>query len=83
MDIRAGSRDRPGDHGRRASPRCFARGGLQVVAIEADPAALRRGLAILERSLDRAVSRGRLTAAEQVAVLGRVRPPAARRGGRR
>jgi 3-hydroxybutyryl-CoA dehydrogenase len=52
----------------------FARAGLEVVAIEADPAALRRGLDLLERSLDRAVSRGRLAAAERYAVGARVRP---------
>jgi 3-hydroxybutyryl-CoA dehydrogenase len=52
----------------------FARAGLEVVAIEADPAALRRGLDLLEGSLDRAVSRGRLAAAERYAVGARVRP---------
>jgi 3-hydroxybutyryl-CoA dehydrogenase len=52
----------------------FARAGLQVVAIEADPAALDRGLAILDASLARAVSRGRLDASEQAAIRGRVRP---------
>jgi 3-hydroxybutyryl-CoA dehydrogenase len=52
----------------------LARGGLQVVAVEADPGALRRGMSILQRSLDRAVSRGRMTSDEQAAVLGRVRP---------
>jgi 3-hydroxybutyryl-CoA dehydrogenase len=52
----------------------FARAGLEVVAIEADPAALRRGLDLLERSLDRAVSRGRLAAAERYAVGAHVRP---------
>ena len=52
----------------------FARAGLDVVAIEADPAALRRGLDLLERSLDRAVSRGRLTAQERYAIGARVRP---------
>jgi 3-hydroxybutyryl-CoA dehydrogenase len=53
-----------------------ARAGLDVVAIEADPAALRRGLDLLERSLDRAVSRGRLTAQERYAIGARVRPAA-------
>jgi 3-hydroxybutyryl-CoA dehydrogenase len=52
----------------------FARAGLEVVAIEADPAALRRGLDLLERSLDRAVSRGRLAAAERYEIGARVRP---------
>jgi 3-hydroxybutyryl-CoA dehydrogenase len=54
----------------------FARAGLEVVAVEADPAALRHGLSLLERSLDRAVSRGRLAAAERDAALARVRPAA-------
>ncbi|HEU5419963.1 MAG TPA: 3-hydroxybutyryl-CoA dehydrogenase [Streptosporangiaceae bacterium] len=52
----------------------LARGGLQVVAVEADPEALRRGMSILQRSLDRAVSRGKLTSDEQAAIAGRVRP---------
>jgi 3-hydroxybutyryl-CoA dehydrogenase len=53
-----------------------ARAGLRVVAIEADPAALRHGLSLLQRSLDRAVSRGRLAAPERDAILARVRPAA-------
>jgi 3-hydroxybutyryl-CoA dehydrogenase len=53
-----------------------ARAGLGVVAIEADPAALRHGLSLLQRSLDRAVSRGRLAAPERDAILARVRPAA-------
>src|SRR5580693_8169106 len=52
----------------------FARAGLGVTAIEADPAALSRGMAILEGSLDRSVSRGRLAAAERDDILARVRP---------
>ncbi|HEX9064174.1 MAG TPA: 3-hydroxybutyryl-CoA dehydrogenase [Streptosporangiaceae bacterium] len=51
----------------------FARGGLAVTAIEADEAALARGLAVLDRSLDRAVDRGRLTAGERAAIRSRVR----------
>jgi 3-hydroxybutyryl-CoA dehydrogenase len=54
----------------------FARAGLEVTAIEADPAALSHGLALLERSLDRAVSRGRLAAADRDAIAARVRPAA-------
>ncbi len=50
----------------------FARGGLAVTAIEADEAALGRGLAVLDGSLDRAVSRGRLSASERAAIRGRV-----------
>ncbi len=54
----------------------FARAGLAVVAIEIDPGALERGLAILERSLARAVTRGKLTETEKADILGRVRPAA-------
>ena len=52
----------------------FARAGLRVVAIEADPAALGRGMSILEGSLAKAVSRGKLTSQEQADIVGRVRP---------
>nr|WP_323373969.1 3-hydroxybutyryl-CoA dehydrogenase [Plantactinospora alkalitolerans] len=50
----------------------FARGGVDVVAVEITPAALERGRATLTRSTDRAVTRGRLTAADRDALLGRV-----------
>jgi 3-hydroxybutyryl-CoA dehydrogenase len=52
----------------------FARAGLRVIAIEADPAALSRGMSILAASLARAVSRGKLTSQEQSDIAGRVRP---------
>ncbi len=52
----------------------LARAGLQVVGIEVDEAALGHGVAILDGSLARAVSRGRLTEAEQAAIRGRVTP---------
>ncbi len=52
----------------------FARAGLAVVAIEVDPGALERGLATLDRSLARAVTRGKLTEPEKAGILGRVRP---------
>ena len=52
----------------------FARAGLRVVAIEADEAALNRGLSILDGSLGRAVRRGRLTSQEQDEIRGRVTP---------
>ncbi|MGH3408522.1 MAG: 3-hydroxyacyl-CoA dehydrogenase family protein, partial [Streptosporangiaceae bacterium] len=52
----------------------FARAGLRVVAIEADEAALSRGLSILDGSLGRAVRRGRLTSQEQDEIRGRVAP---------
>jgi len=52
----------------------FARAGLSVTAVEADPDALSRGMAILDRSLGRAVSRGKLTEDEHAQIIGRVRP---------
>ena len=55
----------------------FARAGIGVVAIEADPQALRSGLGTLDASLSRAVSRGRLAATQQAEIRARVRPAAA------
>jgi 3-hydroxybutyryl-CoA dehydrogenase len=54
----------------------LARGGLRVTAIEADPPALIRGMQNLDRSLARAVTRGKLTAPEQAEIFGRIRPAA-------
>jgi 3-hydroxybutyryl-CoA dehydrogenase len=54
----------------------FARAGIAVVAIEADPQALSRGLGILDASLSKAVSRGKLAASEQAEIRARVRPAA-------
>ena len=54
----------------------FARAGIGVVAIEADPQAMTQGLGLLDASLSRAVSRGKLTAAEQAEIRSRVRPAA-------
>jgi len=51
----------------------FARAGIEVVAIEVDQDALRRGISTLETSLARAVSRGKLTEQDQEQVRGRVR----------
>jgi 3-hydroxybutyryl-CoA dehydrogenase len=51
----------------------FARTGLAVVAVEVDETALARGRANLTGSTDRAVARGKLSAAERDALLGRVR----------
>ncbi len=50
-----------------------ARAGIGVVAIEADPQALRAGLGALDESLSRAVSRGRLDARQQAEIRARVR----------
>ena len=52
----------------------FARAGIGVVALESDGEALKRGVGILDASLSRAVSRGRLTAHEQAEIRSRVRP---------
>jgi 3-hydroxybutyryl-CoA dehydrogenase len=52
----------------------FARAGIGVVAIEADPQALRAGLGALDESLSKAVSRGRLDAWQQAEIRARVRP---------
>ncbi len=50
----------------------FARGGLPVVGVEVDEQALARGRAALTGSVDRAVSRGRMTDEERAALLDRV-----------
>ena len=49
----------------------FGRAGLQVVAVEVDEPLVAAGRARIEASLDRAVGRGRLEAAERDAILGR------------
>ena len=54
----------------------FARAGISVVAIEVDARALGRGMGILESSLAKAVSRGKLAGNEQGEILARVRPAA-------
>jgi 3-hydroxybutyryl-CoA dehydrogenase len=55
----------------------FARAGLGVVAIEVDSQALNQGLGIVDASLSKAVSRGKLDASEQAAIRARIRPAAA------
>lgn len=52
----------------------FARAGIDVVAIEIDTDALTRGVGILDASLARAVSRGKLSEAERDSIRGRIRP---------
>ena len=51
-----------------------ARSGRRVDAIEVDQGFLDRGMARLRASLDRAVSRGKLTGAARDEVLARIRP---------
>ncbi|MCP2166970.1 3-hydroxyacyl-CoA dehydrogenase family protein [Goodfellowiella coeruleoviolacea] len=50
----------------------FARTGLTVIGVEADAAGVTRARAHLDRSTTRAVARGKLGAAEQAALLGRI-----------
>jgi 3-hydroxybutyryl-CoA dehydrogenase len=50
----------------------FAREGLQVVAVDRDQAAVDRGRGHLETSTGRAVARGKLAAADQSALMGRI-----------
>nr|WP_055506997.1 3-hydroxybutyryl-CoA dehydrogenase [Nonomuraea pusilla] len=57
----------------------LARAGLRVIGVEADAEALARGRRYLEASTQRAVDRGKLTAEEREAVLGRVSLTTARR----
>src|ERR1022692_897777 len=52
----------------------FARGGLGVTVVEANPDALSRGMATLDGSLAKAVARGKLTQAQQADIFGRIRP---------
>ena len=52
----------------------FARAGIDVVAIEIDTDALARGVGILDASLARAVSRGKLTEAERDGIRARIQP---------
>jgi 3-hydroxybutyryl-CoA dehydrogenase len=51
----------------------FARAGIGVVAIEVDPQALNRGMGIVDSSLSKAVSRGKLDARQQAEIRGRIR----------
>jgi 3-hydroxybutyryl-CoA dehydrogenase len=55
----------------------MARNGLEVVAVEADPDRVAAGRAHVEQSTSRAVARGKLTEADQRALLGRIRFTAA------
>ncbi|WP_053205145.1 3-hydroxybutyryl-CoA dehydrogenase [Jiangella muralis] len=50
----------------------FARAGLDVVGVERDDAALAAGRGHLDTSTGRAVKRGKLTADEQAALVGRI-----------
>jgi 3-hydroxybutyryl-CoA dehydrogenase len=50
----------------------FARAGLTVLAVEADAPALERGRSTLTGSVDRALTKGRLSAEDRAALLGRV-----------
>lgn len=50
----------------------FARGGIDVVAVEISEAAVERGRSTLRNSTDRAVSRGKLAPADRDALLARI-----------
>lgn len=50
----------------------FARTGIDVVAVEADEASVARGRGVLMASTTRAIARGKMTDAEQSALLDRV-----------
>lgn len=51
-----------------------AAGGVEVMLLDSDPAALERGLAHIAKIGERRVERGRMTAEEAAAIVGRVRP---------
>lgn len=50
----------------------FARAGFHVTGVEIDTSALERGQNHVQTSLERAVSKGKLTAEEQDAIMGRI-----------
>jgi len=50
----------------------LARAGLTVTAVEADPDALARGMSMIDASLGKAASRGRLTEQQHREIAGRV-----------
>ncbi len=50
----------------------LARSGVEVIGVEHDEAGLTRALGHLQASTDRAVARGKLTAEDQTALLGRI-----------
>ena len=51
----------------------FARNGIEVVAVESSQAGVDKGRGVLRHSTDRAVSRGKLSEADQEALHARVR----------
>jgi len=51
----------------------FARNGLDVVAVEVSPEAVKKGQAVLRRSTDRALARGKLTEQAQIELHDRIR----------
>jgi len=55
----------------------LARAGLTVTAVEADPDALARGMSMIDSSLGKAASRGRLTEQQHREIASRVQPAAA------
>jgi 3-hydroxyacyl-CoA dehydrogenase len=53
---------------------CFANAGIPVTLLDADAAALERGLANIDRTYQSMVDRGRLGAADKAQRLARIRP---------
>ncbi len=51
----------------------FAEAGFNVIMHDVEPSFVERGLATIDKSLQRGVDKGRMTADEKAAVLGRVR----------
>ena len=54
----------------------FAQHGFPVALIDVQPAALDKGLATIQKNLDRQVAKGTLSAADKTAALGRLTPHA-------
>jgi len=53
---------------------CFADAGIPVRLLDADPAALQRGLATIRRNYEATAAKGRISAAEVEARMGRITP---------
>jgi len=53
---------------------CFANAGIPVHLLEADPAALERGVGVIRRNYEATARKGRLTAEQVAARMGLIRP---------
>ena len=54
-----------------------AASGFDIVLLDVSDEALKKGIGTIAKNLDRAVSKGKLTEAEKVATLGRIKPTTA------